>query len=243
MIPPRIWLWACMGWCVVWTLPVQASWETYQRAGEAAYSRGDYTTARRMFLAAVREARHFGPQDPRLDISLNKLALLRVGRSAHSRARVQTRRVTRSKSHVRKPGLARHSRRRQAARPVPRHSRAGRQPHALRSARPAERRKSTQTTVARPAHRAQRPRGTLHRAKPARRVAPPVRHGRQREAVRTPRRETPRRETPRRQRETPRRQRETPRRQHGRALQRPHTTHRHPEATAGRRTLSRSRQP
>ena len=78
MMHPRVWLLVCMGWCMVWTLPAQASWEEYQQAGEAAYNRGDYATARRMFLAAVREARNFGPQDPRLDISLNKLELLRV---------------------------------------------------------------------------------------------------------------------------------------------------------------------
>src|SRR4029450_6329699 len=69
-VHPRIWLLACM-WCLlVWTTSAKASWEAHQQAGEEAYSRGDYNTARRMFLAAVREARHFGPQDPRLDISL-----------------------------------------------------------------------------------------------------------------------------------------------------------------------------
>ena len=81
---------------MVWTLPAQASWEEYQQAGEAAYDRGDYATARRMFLAAVREARHFGPEDPRLDISLNKLTLLRVAHSADSQADVRTQRVTKN---------------------------------------------------------------------------------------------------------------------------------------------------
>ena len=52
--------------------PAQASWEAYQQAGEEAYERGDYAIAQRMFLAAVREAKHFGPQDPRLDISLQQ---------------------------------------------------------------------------------------------------------------------------------------------------------------------------
>src|SRR5262245_37509843 len=98
---PRVWLLVCMGWCMVWTLPAQASWEEYQQAGEAAYERGDYATAQRMFLAAVREARNFGPQDPRLDISLNKLELLRVTRGAHHevdapKADVRTERVTRN---------------------------------------------------------------------------------------------------------------------------------------------------
>src|SRR5437899_10687814 len=127
MMHPRVWLLACMGWCMVWTLPAQASWEEYQQAGEAAYNRGDYATAQRMFLAAVREARHFGPQDPRLDISLNKLALLRVARSAHGRAGVRTQHVTRRKSHPRKPGMRRRRHRRHMARPGFRHAKPGRQ--------------------------------------------------------------------------------------------------------------------
>src|SRR5919199_1027427 len=97
MMPPRVWLLACIGGGMVWTLPAQASWEDYQQAGEAAYNRGDYATARRMFLAAVREARHFGPQDPRLDISLNKLALLRVARSHQARAGRPTQRPARKR--------------------------------------------------------------------------------------------------------------------------------------------------
>jgi hypothetical protein len=189
MVHPRVWLLACMGWCMVWTLPAQASWEAYQQAGEAAYKRGDYATAHRMFLAAVREARHFGPQDPRLDISLNQLALLRVARSAHSKTGARTQRATRRKSHTHKSGLGRRGHQRQAARPVLRHARPGRQHHALQSARAGERRKGTRTTVARPAHRAKRPRATLHRTRPARHVASPVRHGKRREAIRTPHRQ------------------------------------------------------
>src|SRR5712692_10224518 len=99
MIHLRIGLLACM-WCLmVWMTPAQASWEAYQQAGEAAYSRGDYGTAQRMFLAAVREARRFGPQDPRLDISLNKLALLRVARGAHGKAGGRAQRVA-GKNHT-----------------------------------------------------------------------------------------------------------------------------------------------
>jgi hypothetical protein len=214
---PRVWLLVCIGWCMVWTLPAQASWEAYQQAGEAAYDRGDYATAQRMFLAAVREARYFGPQDPRLDISLHKLALLRVARSAHSKVGVRTQHVPRKKSHPRKPGIGRRSHQRQVAHPVLRHARPGRQHHALQSARPGERRKGTRTTVARPAHRATRPRATLHRARPARHVAAPVRHGKRREALRMPRR------------------------QRGHTLQRSRTTHRHTGKTTGRRSLTRSR--
>jgi hypothetical protein len=174
---PRVWLLVCMGWCMVWTLPAQASWEAYQQAGEAAYKRGDYATAKRMFLAAVREARYFGPQDPRLDISLNKLALLRVARGAHSKAGIRTQRVTRKKSYPRRPGRVRRGQRRQAARPVLRHARPGRQHHTLSAARPGKRRIGTRTTVARPAHR----------ARPTRHVAPPV-HRSRRAAIQRARR-------------------------------------------------------
>jgi hypothetical protein len=214
---PRVWLLACIGWCIAWTLPAQASWEAYQQAGEAAYNRGDYATARRMFLAAVREARYFGPQDPRLDISLNKLALLRVARDTPSRAGVHTQRATRRKSHSRKPGHVRRGHQRQAAHAGSRHARPRRQDHALLSARSGERRKGTRTTVARAAHRAKRPRTTLHRARPARHVAPPAHHGKRRAAIRRPRR------------------------QRGYTLQRSRTTHHHTGKTTGRRSLTRSR--
>ena len=217
MMHPRVWLLACMGWCMVWTLPAQASWEAYQQAGEAAYNRGDYATAHRMFLAAVREARNFGPQDPRLDISLNKLELLRVTQSVHNKAGVRTQRVTRKKSHTRKSGSVRRGHRRPSAHPGLRHARPGRQHHAVQSARPGERRTGTRTTVARPAHRAKRPSATLHRARPARHVAPPGRHGKRREAIRMPRR------------------------QRSYTLQRSRTTHHHTGKTTGRRSLTRSR--
>ena len=59
----RLWLFVCLGWCILWIPSAQASWEFYQQAGEEAYSRGDYATARQMFLAAVREARELGPQE------------------------------------------------------------------------------------------------------------------------------------------------------------------------------------
>src|SRR5215475_11726067 len=146
MMHPMLWLLACMGWCMVWTLPAQASWEAYQQAGEAAYRRGDYATAQRMFLAAVREARHFGPQDPRLDISLSKLELLRVARGSHGKAGVRTQRVTRRTSHTRKPGMTRRGHRRQPAHPMLRHAKPGRQHRTLQLARPGERRKGTRTT-------------------------------------------------------------------------------------------------
>ena len=207
MMHPRVWLLVCVGWCMVWTLPAQASWEEYQQAGEAAYDRGDYATARRMFLAAVREARHFGPEDPRLDISLNKLMLLRVAHSADSQADVRTQRVTGRKSHTRKSGLVHRGHQRQTVHPGPRHARPGRQHHALQSTRPGERRQGTRTTLARPAHRA---RSTRH-------VAPPVRHGKRREAL------------------------QTPHRQQSHTLQRSRTTHHHTGKTTEKRSPARSR--
>jgi hypothetical protein len=219
---PRIGLLVCMGWCMVWALPAQASWEAYQQAGEAAYERGDYATAQRMFLAAVREARDFGPQDPRLDISLSKLELLRITRSAHSQADVRTQRVTRKKSHTRQPGSVRRGHRRQPAHPGVRHARSGRQRHTLRSARPGEHRQGTRTTVARPAHRAKRPSTTLQRASSTRQVAPPVQRGKRREALHTAR---PRRETSRHQ--------------HSHTLPRSRTTL--TEKTTGKHSSARSR--
>src|SRR5712691_5994643 len=104
-------------WCLIdWTAPAQASWEAYQQAGEAAYSRGRYTEAERMFLAAVRSARHFGPQDPRLDISLNKLALLRVIRGQQAQARLHSQGPARQKETARQRRVSRHSRQRQPPR-------------------------------------------------------------------------------------------------------------------------------
>jgi hypothetical protein len=221
---PRVWLLACMGWFMVWSLPAQASWEAYQQAGEAAYDRGDYDTAERMFLAAVREAKHFGPQDSRLDISLNKLTLLRVARGAHTEEDVRTPRVTRRKSHSRKPGQVRRGHRRPPARQGLQHTRPSRQHHTSLSATSRGRRKGTRTTVARPAHRPKRPQATRYRVRPARQAAPPVRHGKQREAIRSPRL-----------------QHETPRRQRGHSLQQSRTTYRHTGKTTGRRNLTRGR--
>lgn len=178
----RIWLLACM-WCLmVWTTPARASWEAYQQAGEAAYSRGDYGAAQRMFLAAVREARHFGPQDPRLDISLSKLALLRVARGAHGKGGGHTHRVARRK--VRQTRVARHGRQRQPSRMVLRRARSGHQHHALLPAHPGERRKGTRTSLARQERRTKRPRALLRRARPTRRVRLPVRRGQRQESRR-----------------------------------------------------------
>jgi hypothetical protein len=224
MMHPRIWLFVCIGWCMVWILPAQASWEEYQQAGEAAYNRGDYATARRMFLAAVREARNFGPQDPRLDISLNKLELLRVTPGAHSQASARPQRVTKKKSHARKPGSVRRSHRRQPGPPALQQTKSGRQHHAVRSARPGERRKGTRSAVTRPAQRTKRPRTTLQRTRPTRHVAPPARHGKRHEVKRTPRH-----------------RQVTPHRQPSHTVQRSRTTHQHTGKTTKNPSPARSR--
>ena len=51
-------------------------WETYTDAGKEAYEQGNYTEAEKLFVAALKEAEMFGPQDPRLATGLNNLALL-----------------------------------------------------------------------------------------------------------------------------------------------------------------------
>ena len=184
---PRIWLLACL-WCLlVWTASAKASWEAYQQAGEAAYSRGDYSTARRMFLAAVREAKHFGPQDPRLDISLNKLALLRVMRSPHSRRGGQAQYAVRKKHHTRKHSAVRRGRQRHASRTVLRRAKPGRQHHALLPRRPGEHRRGPRTRIARQTHRTKRPRTVLHHARPTRHAAPLAHHGKRHGVTRTSR--------------------------------------------------------
>lgn len=215
MIHPRIWLLACM-WCLlVWTTSAQASWETYQHAGEAAYSRGDYKTARRMFLAAVREARHFGPQDPRLDISLHKLALLRTTRGQYSGSGGHSQRVVKKKHrtrkhtvarHTRKHTVASHSRQRQTSRTALRRAKPGRQQHALHPARPGEHRRGTRTSSAHRGHRAKRPRTVQHQTRTTRHAAAPGQHSKRHGAIRTPHR------------------------QRGHARQRPHTTLHRPRA-------------
>src|SRR5262245_59786998 len=127
----RLWLVVCT-WCLLcWTASAQASWEAYQQAGEAAYSRGRYAEAERMFLAAVREARHFGPTDPRLDISLNKLALLRVIRGEQAQFRSQ--RTARKKAPTAQGRVSRRSRQRQQPRTTLRHARPGRHQQVLRA--------------------------------------------------------------------------------------------------------------
>ena len=184
MIHPRLWLVVC-AWCLIgWTAPAQASWEAYQQAGEAAYSRGRYTEAERMFLAAVREARRFGPQDPRLDISLNKLALLRVIRGQQAHAQFRSQRTARQKAPARQGRLSRRGRQRQQPRTALQHARPGRHKQAMLSGRPGARRKDARISIARPERRSKRLHAALHRARPTHRAVSSMRHQRRQTSAR-----------------------------------------------------------
>jgi len=183
MMHPRLWLVVC-AWCLIgWAAPVQGSWEAYQKAGETAYSRGRYAEAKRMFLAAVREARHFGPQDPRLDISLHKLALLREMRGQRAHAQFHSQRPARKKAPVRQGRVSRHGHQRQQRHAALQHAKPGHHKQALLSGRPGARRKDARTSMARLEHRSKRPHAALHRARPTHRAVSSMRHERRQTSV------------------------------------------------------------
>ena len=182
MVHLRLWIVVC-AWCLIcWMAPAQASWEAYQRAGEAAYSRGRYATAERMFLAAVRQARHFGPQDPRLDISLNQLALLRVTRDQQASAPLRSQPTAR---HTARQGrVSHHGRQRQQPRTALQRARPGGHQQALLSRRSGARGKGVRISTAPAARQAKRSRAALHRAQPTPRTVPAVRHERRQKSIR-----------------------------------------------------------
>jgi tetratricopeptide (TPR) repeat protein len=73
------WLLAGLGCLALWPAPGLAQdswWESYIAAGQEAYQRADYAEADNQFMAALKQAEGFGPQDPRLATSLNGLAAL-----------------------------------------------------------------------------------------------------------------------------------------------------------------------
>jgi len=182
MMHPRLWLVVCALCLICWTAPALASWEAYQRAGEAAYSRGRYEEAERMFLAAVREARHFGPQDPRLDISLNKLALLRETRD--QRARVRLRSQPMARKTARQGRVTRRGRQRQQPRTALQRARPKHRTQALLARRPGERGKDARRSTSRSQHQAKRLRAALHRVPPTHRSVLAGRHERRQKSVR-----------------------------------------------------------
>jgi len=231
MVLPRIWLLAC-AWCLIgWAAPVQASWEAYQRAGEAAYNHGRYAEAELLFLAAVREARHAGLQGPRLDISLNKLVLLRVVRGRSAKAGNRSQPIVENKETTRQRPLSRHGRQRQPPRTALQRVKPGDHPQALLPARPGAPSKSVRASVSQQEHRLKRPHTVLHRTQPTHRALPQTRPGKRWESAR--RREDLR--TSRLQQPAPRRQGQAPHLQQSRQLQRPHPTlHRAGPPRAGR---------
>ncbi len=73
------WLLAGLACLALWPVPGLAqggSWESYIAAGQEAYRRADYAEADKQFMAALKQAERFGPQDARLATSLNGLASL-----------------------------------------------------------------------------------------------------------------------------------------------------------------------
>src|SRR5215831_20391768 len=64
----------------------QETWESAMAAGQQAVREGNYTDAERIYLAAVRKAEEFGPQDRRVAISLSQLAQVYAGQGKYVEA-------------------------------------------------------------------------------------------------------------------------------------------------------------
>src|SRR3990172_10615101 len=85
-------LWAfCLGVLrVVWlSTPAFAQdtlWKGYLDSGKKAFEEDDYAKAQQQFVAALREAEHFGPHDSRLTSTLNNLAVLYHTQGKYSEA-------------------------------------------------------------------------------------------------------------------------------------------------------------
>ena len=82
--------WSVIGLCVL-LLSVQApaqstSWEVSNAAGIQAYRQARYAQAEEAWLAALKEAESFGPQDPRLATSLDNLGVLYAWQSRYAEA-------------------------------------------------------------------------------------------------------------------------------------------------------------
>ena len=61
-------------------------WDFYMQAGQDAYDRGDYDIAETHWLTALKEAESFGPQDPRLGTSLDRVATLHQAQGNYAEA-------------------------------------------------------------------------------------------------------------------------------------------------------------
>ena len=63
----------CLALWAVHACAQGGQWESDMAAGVAAYQQGNYAEAEKQWVAAVKEAEGFGPQDPRLATSINRL--------------------------------------------------------------------------------------------------------------------------------------------------------------------------
>ncbi len=73
--------WLLVGLVCLALWPAHASaqgdpWQTYMAAATKAYQQGNYPEVEKQLAAALKEAEGFGPQYPRLAMSLNNLAAL-----------------------------------------------------------------------------------------------------------------------------------------------------------------------
>ncbi len=64
----------------------RGSWKSYGKAGGKAYQKGNYPEAEKQFAAALKEAEGFGPQDPRVAVSLTNLAALYYNQGKYTEA-------------------------------------------------------------------------------------------------------------------------------------------------------------
>ena len=64
----------CLSFLSVTAAVQEVPWEQYMAAALEAYKQADFAEAERFYLAALKEAEHFGDEDTRLATSLNNLA-------------------------------------------------------------------------------------------------------------------------------------------------------------------------
>ncbi len=64
----------------------RGSWKSYGKAGVKAYQKGNYPEAEKQFAAALKEAEGFGPQDPRVAVTLTHLAALYYNQGKYTEA-------------------------------------------------------------------------------------------------------------------------------------------------------------
>ncbi len=64
----------------------EADWERHMRAGDTAYQQGNYAEAVKQIKAALSLAEAFGPDDPRLALTLNNLAFLYATQGKYAEA-------------------------------------------------------------------------------------------------------------------------------------------------------------